>query len=100
MAETQGASPTYRIPAEALVTCWAGDRLLVFSRRDENTHVLASPAGRLVMALLSRDGVPLSVQEMTRACGESEELLQDPEMAEQFLNDLHQAGIVEQCPGT
>lgn len=97
MAEAQGASPCYRIPADALVTCWAGDRLLVFSRHDENTHVLASPAGRLVTALLSRGGAPLSLQEITRACAESE-LLQDPETAEQFLNDLHQAGIVEQCP--
>ncbi len=97
MAETQGASPYYRIPADALVTCWAGDRLLVFSRRDENTHVLASPAGHLVMALLSHDGEPLSARAISHACAEA--LLQDPDVAEQFLNDLHQAGIVEQCPG-
>lgn len=88
--------PCYRASADAVLTVWAGDRLLVFSRHDENTHVLSPSAGQALDFLLSRDGAPFRASDIAGACAD-DAMLRNPEAVARLLRELHQAGIVEQC---
>ncbi|MFV8833769.1 hypothetical protein [Aquisalimonas sp.] len=87
----------YRVVPEALVTAWAGDRLLVFLRDEESTHLLSPEAGVALSVLVERAGVPLGVHDVAGAWPDGHLPPGERELL-QVLTGLSQAGIIEQCP--
>jgi len=85
---------SYSATPSTLLTHWAGDRLLVFQRQEEQTHIISWHAGEIVTTLLTRGGVPATASELLQALALDEA---DHAQVEQLLTDLHAHGIIQQC---
>lgn len=87
----------YRAVPKSVVTAWAGDRLLVFLRGAESTHVLSSEAGRCLLMLMESNGSPLEESDLALAWPDAGRVPADSELR-RLLDGLARAGIVERCP--
>lgn len=80
-----------------MVTAWAGNRLLVFLRDEESTHLLSPEAGLSLSVLVERAGFPLGAGDVARAWPGGAPPPHQGELL-QLLEGLARAGIIEQCP--